>query len=50
MEFSEDYTIESDILNASDYGVAQNRLRAIIKIYKKIWFGSGLKSKKENIC
>lgn len=39
MEFSEDYTIESDILNASDYGVAQNRLRAIIKIYKKnlIW-------------
>ena len=35
MEFKEDYCIESRILDASDYGVPQTRLRAIIKIYRK---------------
>ena len=34
-EFSDSYNIDSAILNCSDYGVPQNRLRAIIKLYKK---------------
>jgi len=34
-KFSTEYNIESDILNAKDYGVPQNRPRAIIKLYKK---------------
>ena len=34
-EFSANYNIDSAILNCSDYGVPQNRLRAIIKLYKK---------------
>lgn len=38
-ELGSKYKIEAKILNASDYGVPQNRERAIIKIYKKgnIW-------------
>lgn len=35
MEFSDEYLIEDGIMNSSEYGVPQNRLRAIIKIYKK---------------
>ena len=34
-EFSDKYDIDSNILNCSDYGVPQNRLRAIIKLYQK---------------
>jgi DNA (cytosine-5)-methyltransferase 1 len=34
-EFGNKYVIESDILDAADYGVPQRRLRAIIKMYKK---------------
>lgn len=34
-EFSDIYDIDSAILNCSDYGVPQNRLRAIIKLYHK---------------
>ena len=34
-EFSDKYDIDSTILNCSDYGVPQNRLRAIIKLYQK---------------
>lgn len=34
-KFSDDYNIETDILNAKDYGVPQSRPRAIIKLYKK---------------
>lgn len=39
LEFSDKYKIESSIVNAADYGVPQNRLRAIIKMNKhgKIW-------------
>jgi DNA (cytosine-5)-methyltransferase 1 len=33
--FSNDYIIESSILNAKDYGIPQSRPRAIIKMYKK---------------
>lgn len=33
--FSNDYLIEHSVLNAKDYGVAQSRPRAIIKLYKK---------------
>lgn len=35
MEFGDDYTIESRVVDASDYGVPQYRKRAIIKLYKK---------------
>ena len=35
IKFSKKYIIESDVLNAKDYGVAQSRPRAIIKMYKK---------------
>jgi len=34
-KFGKDYVIESDILDAKDYGVPQTRPRAIIKMYKK---------------
>ncbi len=33
--FKDKYIIESDALDASNYGVPQNRTRAIIKLYKK---------------
>lgn len=33
--YSERYSIEINVLNAKDYGVAQSRPRAIIKMYKK---------------
>lgn len=38
-QFSDDYIIELDVLNAMHYGVPQSRPRAIIKMYKKhlIW-------------
>ncbi len=38
-KYKDKYYIESQILNAKDYGIAQSRPRAIIKIYKKnlIW-------------
>ena len=34
-EFKNKYLVESKILNTKDYGVPQNRKRAVIKIYKK---------------
>lgn len=34
-EFSTCYNIEIEILDSSDFGVAQKRLRSIIKLYKK---------------
>jgi len=34
-EFGKDYEIEAGILDASDYGVPQTRLRAIVKINRK---------------
>lgn len=34
-KFGEDYSIESRIVDSSDYGVPQTRLRALIKLYKK---------------
>lgn len=38
-KYSDKYIIEAAILNAKDYGIAQTRPRAIIKMYKKglIW-------------
>ena len=38
-EFSDEYTIEIDIYDASEYGVPQKRKRAFIKLYKKdlVW-------------
>lgn len=38
-EFDGQYIIDSDIIDSSDYGVPQTRLRAIIKMHKpsKIW-------------
>jgi DNA (cytosine-5)-methyltransferase 1 len=33
-EFGSEYTIDSDVIDSSDYGVPQTRLRAIIKMYK----------------
>lgn len=33
--FGEEYNIESDVFDAAEYGVAQRRTRAIIKMYKK---------------
>lgn len=35
IEFGEIYKIEPDVYDAADYGVAQRRTRAIIKLYKK---------------
>lgn len=35
LEYGNDYNIDADILNAADYGVPQNRERAIIRMYKK---------------
>lgn len=39
LEFSNEYIIESLIINSANYGVPQNRKRAIIKIFKKglVW-------------
>lgn len=34
-EYGDKYEVESKILNAKDYGVAQSRPRSIIKIYRK---------------
>ena len=34
-KYSDRYNVEVQVLNAKDYGVAQSRPRAIIKIYKK---------------
>ena len=45
--FNKKYIIEADILDASDYGVPQKRMRAIIKIYKKeLKWNSPRKTKK----
>jgi len=33
--FGNEYNIEADVYDASDYGVAQRRTRAIIKLYRK---------------
>lgn len=33
--YGKDYVIESQVLNAKDYGIPQSRPRAIIKMYKK---------------
>jgi DNA (cytosine-5)-methyltransferase 1 len=35
MKFGEEYTIESKVVDAADYGVPQTRLRAIIKMHPK---------------
>lgn len=39
MEFEENYLIDSKVVDASDYGVPQTRLRAIIKMYPRdiVW-------------
>lgn len=37
-KFSNEYIIETDVLNAKDYGVPQSRPRAIVKLYKKNHF------------
>lgn len=39
LEFGEQYDIDSKVVDSSDYGVPQVRLRAIIKMHKKgtIW-------------
>lgn len=44
--FGSEYNIESEVYDASEYGVAQRRTRAIIKLYKKgeTW-GKPIKSK-----
>ena len=34
-EFSDEYEIDSDVVDSADYGVPQTRLRAIIKMNKK---------------
>ncbi|WP_269760500.1 DNA cytosine methyltransferase [Streptococcus dysgalactiae] len=34
-KFSDEYVVETNILNAKDYGVPQSRPRAIVKLYKK---------------
>ncbi|OZT78257.1 DNA cytosine methyltransferase [Salinicoccus roseus] len=34
-EYGHEYNIESEVLNAKDYGVAQSRPRCLIKLYKK---------------
>lgn len=46
-KFGKDYIIESDILDAKDYGVPQTRPRAIIKMYKKNLTWGWPKKKKE---
>lgn len=46
-KYSTEYTIESNILNAKDYGVPQDRPRAIIKLYKKKHFWPWPTKKKE---
>ncbi len=45
--FGEEYYIETNVYDAADYGVAQRRIRAIIKLYRKEkkW-GEPLKSSK----
>jgi len=35
LQFKNEYVIESTVLDSSDYGVPQKRLRAIIRLYKK---------------
>ncbi len=35
LKYNDKYTIEIDVLNASEYGVSQSRPRAIIRLYKK---------------
>lgn len=35
LKFSQDYNIESRVVDAADYGVPQTRLRAIIKLYPR---------------
>lgn len=42
-KFSDKYIVESQILNAKDYGVPQSRPRAIINSTKKSTCGLGLK-------
>lgn len=34
-KYSDSYIIEANVLNAKDYGIAQTRPRAIVKMYKK---------------
>lgn len=46
-KYGEEYTIESKILNAKDYGICQSRPRAIIKLYKKGLQWSWPKAEKE---
>lgn len=48
LEFGEKYCIESKVVDSSDYGVPQTRLRAIIKMNKKgtIWLWPKLCDKK----
>lgn len=35
IKYEEKYNIEIDLLNACDYGIAQTRPRAIIRMFKK---------------
>ena len=46
-EFGDKYVIDGDLVDSSDYGVPQTRLRAIIKMYKPntIWFWPQKKKK-----
>jgi DNA-methyltransferase (dcm) len=51
LEFSEDYSIDSKVVDSSDYGVPQTRLRAIIKLNRKgtIWEWPEKKQKKISV-
>lgn len=51
LEFGNDYTIESKVVDSSDYGVPQTRLRAIIKMQKKglAWDWAPKKDKKVTV-
>lgn len=43
LEFGEQYDIDSKVVDSSDYGVPQVRLRAIIKMHKRERYGIGRK-------
>lgn len=52
LEFGRSYCIDARIVNSADYGVAQNRCRAIIKLYKKNvkWPWPGIENKKVTVA
>ena len=50
-EFNSDYDIDSKVVDSSEYGVPQTRLRAIIKMHKKglVWKWAETSSKKVTV-